>query len=81
MIHGPVPTGRTRWTLMDRCRRPTGVWTISQPPDSQHLIPNQDAGNSSLVTHTRGEQNATFPTIGGGQDNTPHTCGLEECQT
>ena len=27
----------------------------SQPPDSdsQHLTPNQDAGNSSLVTHKR----------------------------
>ena len=23
------------------------------PPDSQHLIPNQDAGDSSLVTHKR----------------------------
>ena len=30
-----------------------GVDHESTPPDSQHLIPNQDAGDSSLVTHKR----------------------------
>ena len=74
VIHGPVPTGRTRWTQMDRCRWTSGGVNHDTPPISSTCSRNQDAASCNLVTQVVTECNLPRHQQWGGQEHNTHPC-------